>query len=87
VRISPTEIHLSDPDNYEKIYYIGKKAPSKAPYFYDGFGLKTATFGTCPNELHRVRRAAINPVFSRKFVIQQEDIVQEKTTKHIEPCL
>jgi hypothetical protein len=83
VRISPTEIHLSDPDNYEKVYYIGKKAPSKAPYFYNGFGLKTAAFGTCPNELHRVRRAAINPVFSRKFVIQQENIVQEKTTKLI----
>jgi cytochrome P450 len=45
--------------------------------------LKTAAFGTCPNELHRVRRAAINPVFSRKFVIQQENIVQEKTTKLI----
>jgi hypothetical protein len=45
--------------------------------------LKTAAFGTCPNELHHVRRAAINPVFSRKFVIQQEAIVQEKTTKLI----
>lgn len=83
IRISPDEIHLADPDNYEKVYYIGSKAPSKSPYFYDAFGLKTAAFGTTSNELHRVRRAAINPVFSRKAVLQLEDIVQEKTAKLI----
>jgi hypothetical protein len=81
VRISPDEIHLSDPDNYEKVYYIGSKAPSKAPYFYDAFGLKTAAFGTTNNQLHRVRRAAINPVFSRKAVLQLEEIIQAKTAK------
>jgi hypothetical protein len=83
VRISPDEIHLADPENYEKLHYIGSKAPSKAPYFYDAFGLKTAAFGTTSNELHRVRRAAISPAFSRKAVLQLEDIVQEKTAKLI----
>jgi cytochrome P450 len=81
VRISPTEIHLADPDNYEKVYYVGSKAPSKAPYFYDSFGLNTAAFGTASNELHRIRRAVINPVFSRKAVLELESIVQEKTAK------
>lgn len=32
------------PENYEKIYYIGSKAPSKTRYFYSAFGLKTAAF-------------------------------------------
>ena len=81
VRISPSEIHLNDPDNYEKVYYIGSTAPSKAAYFYDAFGLKTAAFGTTDNALHRVRRAAINPVFSRKAVLQLEDVIQAKTQK------
>ena len=81
VRISPDEIHLADPENYEKLHYIGSKAPSKAPYFYDAFGLKTAAFGTTSNELHRVRRAAISPAFSRKAVLHLEAIVQEKTAK------
>ena len=53
----------------------------KPPDFYNSFGLKTAPFGTTSNELHRVRRAAINPAFSRKAVLQLEDIVQEKTAK------
>jgi cytochrome P450 len=81
VRISPTEIHLADPDNYEKIYYVGSKAPSKAPYFYDSFGLNTAAFSTASHELHSIRRAVINRVFSRKTVLELEGIVQEKTVK------
>jgi cytochrome P450 len=63
------------------VYYIGSTAPSKAGYFYDAFGLKTAAFGTTNNALHRIRRAAINPVFSRKAVLQLEDVIQAKTQK------
>jgi len=81
VRISPNEVHLSDPENYEKIYYIGSKAPSKAGYFYSAFGLKTAGFGTLSNELHRVRRGALNPLFSKKAVLQLENVVQSKVEK------
>lgn len=65
------------------MHYIGSKAPSKAPYFYDAFGLKTAAFGTTSNELHRVRRSAIGPAFSRKACLQLESIVQEKAAKLI----
>lgn len=81
VRISPDEIHLSDPENYEKIYYIGSKAPSKAGYFYNAFGLQTAAFSTPSNELHRVRRGALNPLFSRKAVQELESVVQSKVEK------
>jgi len=83
VRVSPDEIHLSDPDNYEKVYYIGSKAPSRSSYFYDAFGLKTAAFGTTSNELHRVRRAALTPLFSRKAVLELEAVVQSKASKLI----
>jgi hypothetical protein len=68
VRISPNEIHLSDLENYEKIYYIGSKAPSKAGYFYNAFGLHTAAFSTPGNELHCVRCSVLNLLFSRKAV-------------------
>ena len=36
VRITPNEIHLSDPDNYDKIYYIGTRF-WKSPVFYGTF--------------------------------------------------
>jgi hypothetical protein len=80
VRISPNDIHLSDPENYEKIYYVGSKF-WKSPNFYGPFGLKTAAVTTLRNEVHRVRRAAINPLFSRKVVLDLEGVVQSKVQK------
>jgi cytochrome P450 len=80
VRITPDEIHLADPDNYEKIYHIGSKY-SKSPSFYQAFGSNSAAFTTPSNEVHRVRRAALNPLFSRKMVLELEDVVQSKVEK------
>jgi hypothetical protein len=80
VRITPNEVHLSDPENYDKIYYVGTKY-WKSPEFYGSFGVDESTFGTFSNELHRVRRAALNPRFSRKVVLNLQDIVQSKVQK------
>jgi hypothetical protein len=77
IRISPNDIHLSDPENYDKIYYVGSKF-WKSPNFYGPFGLKTAAVTTLRNEVHRVRRAAINPLFSRRVVLDLEGVVQLK---------
>jgi cytochrome P450 len=43
--------------------------------------LKTAAFGTPSNELHRVRRGALNPLFSRKAVLELQNVVQSKVEK------
>lgn len=80
VRITPDEIHLADPGNYERIYSVGSKY-SKAPGFYGAFGSNSAAFTTASNETHRVRRAALNPLFSRKMVLELEDVVQSKAQK------
>lgn len=80
VRISPNEIHLSDPDNYDRIYHAGTKF-SKDPIFYRAFGYGTAAFPTPSNEVHRVRRAALNPLFARKRVLELEDVVHSKVEK------
>ena len=80
IRISPNDIHLSDPENYDKIYYVGSKF-WKSPNFYGPFGLKTAAVTTLRNEVHRVRRAAISPLFSRRVVLDLEGVVQSKVQK------
>ncbi|KAH0566183.1 hypothetical protein GP486_000415 [Trichoglossum hirsutum] len=80
VRIAPNEIHLSDPENYDRIYHIGAKY-YKCPKFYGCFGLDSCTFCTWDSELHRVRRAALNPRFSRKSVLELEGVVQSKVQK------
>jgi hypothetical protein len=80
VRITPDEIHLSDAENCDTIYHVGSKY-AKYPRFYDATGLPYSAFATCPNDMHRLRRGALNPFFSRKMVLQLEEIVQDKAEK------
>ena len=77
VRIKPNEVHLYDPENYDKIYYNGTPYTKDAD-FYAGFSASTAAFGTPSNELHRIRRAAMDPFFSRRQVLELEHVVQSK---------
>jgi hypothetical protein len=73
-------VSLSDPANYEKIYSVGSKF-YKDQAFYGAIGAIGAAFSTPSNELHHVRRAALNPMFSRKLVLELEDVVQDKASK------
>ncbi|KAL8663690.1 MAG: hypothetical protein Q9202_003636 [Teloschistes flavicans] len=77
VRISPDEVHLSDAENYDKIYHVGSKY-SKDADFYGGFSNPNSMFTTPSNELHRTHRGVLNNFFSRKSVLDLEDVVQEK---------
>ena len=80
IRITPNEVHLRDPNNYDKIYHVGTPY-SKDPLFYGAFGNPNSSFTTPSNELHRVRRSGLNSFFSKKVVLELEDIVQEKVEK------
>jgi cytochrome P450 len=80
VRIAPNELHLSDPENYNKIYSIGGKY-YKDPVFYSVLGDKYSGFATISNEDHRRRRAPLNPFFSRRTVLELENVVHDKVAK------
>ena len=53
----------------------------KDPSFYTLSGANTALFSITSNEEHRRYRAILNPFFSRRSVLDQEKIVQEKAAK------
>ena len=80
VRITPDEVHLSDSENYDKIYFMGTKY-SKSQRFYHAFTIPHATFSTPQNDIHKHRRSLLNPFFSRKTVLELEEIVQDKAGK------
>lgn len=80
VRITPHEVHLSDPSNCDKIYTVGSKYPKHDSYYY-AIGVERATFTTTGPAEHRVKRAALNQFFSRRKVLLLEDIVQQKADK------
>ena len=77
VRITPDEVYLSDPENYDKIYSMRSRF-YRDPNFYDAFGINYATFATIPKDLHCIRRSALNPFFSRKTILELEAVVQSK---------
>ena len=83
MRVSPIEVSLSDPDNYDRIYYQQTRY-TKAPEMYVMFGAKTSALVTESNELYRIRRSAMNPFFSRKRVLDLEDVVQSKVKKLVD---
>lgn len=79
VRIAPNEVHLSDPHNYEKIYSVGYKF-NKDPGVYLGFRGPTLFNATSP-DVHREARIPLNPFFSRRAVLEQQDIVWDKVNR------
>ncbi|KAH6893038.1 cytochrome P450 [Thelonectria olida] len=80
VRITPGEVHLSNPKHYDAIY--GAKSDFyKDPRFYGALGIDRASFATVSNQDHRRRRGVLSPFFSRRKVLELEDIVQSKVDK------
>lgn len=80
VRITPDEVHLNDPDNYEKIYYVGSKYAKAKPY-YEAMSCGESSFTTMSNEEHRKKRSRLNPFFSTKKILELEDVIQYNAIK------
>lgn len=83
VRISPSEVHLSDPTNYDKIYSMGTKF-LKDPSFYTPMEGPVATpilLTILSLDEHRIRRKMLTPFFSRQSVLEVEHMVWEKANK------
>ncbi|KAM0705953.1 hypothetical protein Q7P35_007313 [Cladosporium inversicolor] len=83
VRITPDEVHIaSNSEDYEKIYHVGSKY-AKSPNFYNALCVPHSSFGTASNEVHKIKRGAMNPIFARQKVLDVESIVQDKVAKVI----
>ncbi|MCJ1353396.1 MAG: hypothetical protein MMC33_003382 [Icmadophila ericetorum] len=80
IRISPTELHINDPDYYDSLYNREGKW-DKNPFYVNSFGNTVSGFGTVDHDLHRLRRAAINPFFSKQKVAQLQPVIQRLADK------
>ncbi|KAK5954220.1 hypothetical protein OHC33_004793 [Knufia fluminis] len=78
VRITPNELHIRDPDYYEEIYAAAAKKKDK----WDGWvvmaGAPDSSFATVSHNLHRLRRSALNPFFSKRAIGNNEAQIKEK---------
>ena len=67
MRINPWEVHINDPEFYDTIY--STSAPfNKVPQHTSWTNAPSATFGTISHNLHRARRAAISPLFTKRQI-------------------
>ncbi|KAI0809864.1 trichodiene oxygenase [Xylaria sp. FL0064] len=67
VRISPYELHISNPHFYEKIY-TREGEWDKYTFTYNEFGAPLSTVCAIDHSVHKRRRAAVNPFFSKASV-------------------
>lgn len=80
IRITPTELHINDPDYYETLY---SRAGRRDKYFYFSgrFGYASDCFSTINHDLHRLRRKALSPMFSVKKIEEFQPVIKEKVEK------
>ncbi|KAG0648396.1 Cytochrome P450 monooxygenase yanH [Hyphodiscus hymeniophilus] len=80
VRITPHEVHLSDPAHYDVMYSVGSKY-AKSMAYYGALGAGYSTFVSSTAEVHKPRRAKLDPFFSRRMVLSLEHLVQSRAEK------
>ncbi|KAJ5175697.1 uncharacterized protein N7482_001574 [Penicillium canariense] len=73
VRINPFEIHVQDPEFYRVLYTGSSSRRDKWPWAARMFGNNTSVFSTISHAHHRVRRAALNPIFSKTAIFELQD--------------
>jgi hypothetical protein len=59
VRISPHEVHLSDPAHHQTIHRVGAKFTKDPAYYRTSFASPLSMFTTQDNALHRARRSVL----------------------------
>ncbi|KAK2604086.1 hypothetical protein N8I77_007044 [Diaporthe amygdali] len=80
VRISPYELHINDSAYYEKLYRQDGQW-NKYAWSYDAFGAPMCSVCTVDHEMHKRRRAPLNPFFSKANVAAQQDMIQRFANK------
>jgi cytochrome P450 len=81
VRINPEEVHVQDADFYDEIYAGASRKRDKWTFFTNSNGMPNAAFSTPDHDLHRKRRAALNPYFSKAKVRSLQPRIEEVLDK------
>ncbi|KAI9435562.1 putative P450 monooxygenase [Lactarius indigo] len=77
VRLTPDELHFSNPAAYNDIYNNRNKW-DKDNFLYRTFDMDTSTVGSIHYPDAKQRRDVLAPFFSRTSILQMQDVVQER---------
>ncbi|PWW73869.1 cytochrome P450 [Tuber magnatum] len=77
VRISPHALRLRKSSAYHEIHRMGTPF-AKDIRFYRLFNVPRSTFATIDIDLHRQKRSLLNPMFSKRGILDTEFFIKEK---------
>ncbi|KAI0196447.1 putative cytochrome P450 [Astrocystis sublimbata] len=77
VRINPFELHVED-SNYWDELYTGHKEYERYEWMSGRFGANTTTSSTVRSDIHAIRRAPLNPMFSKRSITKFEPVIKQK---------
>ena len=82
MRIGPHEVHINDPTYVEK-HFSSSEMLRKTRYepYKDMFGMAQSTLNTVDTDLHKLRRGALLPFFSKRNIVNLEPMLHEKVEK------
>jgi len=78
VRINPYELHVGTPNFYQKLYTGPGKRRHRWNWYTEQFGQPESVAATCDHDQHRLRRAPLNPFFSKGAVRKLQPIIDER---------
>jgi cytochrome P450 len=74
---------VDDPDFYDVLFAGAHTKRDKPPTWSHAFTNTDSIFGTISHETHRVRRSALNPLFSQSSLRKLEPLIQDKIDRLI----
>ncbi|KAI9783670.1 MAG: hypothetical protein M1839_003518 [Geoglossum umbratile] len=77
IRIGPNELHFSRPSVYHDIYNNNARW-DKEETLYHSFGEDQSSFGFLTYAESARRKAILNPLFSRRRIINMQSLIQDK---------
>jgi cytochrome P450 len=76
-------VHIRDSDYYEELFVRSGKLDK--PYtFCHRFGTDDTFFSTPSHDLHKIRRGAVAPFFSKRNIINYQPMIRAKLKTLIE---
>jgi cytochrome P450 len=76
VRINPYELHIADSEFWETLYGPGRV--DKYSYFMNRQNIPRSIFATPDHNLHKLRKAPLQPLFSKKRIADFQPVIREK---------
>jgi cytochrome P450 len=75
--VTPDELHVEDSDYWEQLYSQTAQY-DKYEWTAGRFGNNSSVFTTSNHELHRIRRAALSPLFSKRSILNFQPVILQK---------